>query len=447
MKKLLVISLLSSVLLSCSRGDDDTNQTPPTPENIKDVVISSYSKNYGYTGEEIIVYGENFPSIDKCKVYIGDKLVNVKNVSNDGKSLSFDLPNVETNMPQLKFVFENRNYTNNVSNKYNANIGIINKKVGEWAFATNMPILKSEYDSYQLQFVKNTTDIYYKDAGSTFSSLDGGITWELWDKSFFNSGFHPLSNKNGWSSIGAGIYKKDPENPLFLKEIFRVPGVSHSGDDYASLMYLEEDMKNGLLVSAHRVVYKTNDGTNFRKVYSNVLKTFFPLIIQRAGFKLDINHIWGIGILHKKDIATAENIGYGTIFYCNGNNENWSEYTFHNHPHTVITDIYFANENTGYCFLRNYNGNNHKIFKTNTGGNQWTELNIPFALDKNTSIAFTDEKTGYVSAKNTIYITKDGGQTWTLDYTTASNITRLGYANNSVYATSENGIMYRKFFK
>lgn len=129
MKKLLVISLLSSVLLSCSRGDDDTNQTPPTPENIKDVVISSYSKNYGYTGEEIIVYGENFPSIDKCKVYIGDKLVNVKNVSNDGKSLSFDLPNVETNMPQLKFVFENRNYTNNVSNKYNANIGIINKKV------------------------------------------------------------------------------------------------------------------------------------------------------------------------------------------------------------------------------------------------------------------------------------------------------------------------------
>ena len=71
MKQVLkAVGLVLLLLTSCSKDDSNPNNgnrngngngnvTPPVEQ--KAIVITSYSKNYGYAGDSVDILGENFP--------------------------------------------------------------------------------------------------------------------------------------------------------------------------------------------------------------------------------------------------------------------------------------------------------------------------------------------------------------------------------------------------
>jgi hypothetical protein len=417
-------------LMSCSRNDEISNNTTPT-ETLEDVIINSYSKNFAYSGDEIIITGENFPTKEKCKVYLDDIVAEITNVSSDSKQMSMKIPIVTKTIPVLKFVFENRNITNNVVNSYNKNIAIINKSIGNWT-STESAISIPNSDFIRSLQIKNNGKIYYNYPKKTYCSLDDGITWKLWYNSAFLSDFHSTDNDEGIADSGFGLGKVPIGGSQSALNVF----FTTDGQESKSFpcVFIENDMNTGLVVTTNKDVYKTSDGKSFTKVYNSGST---KLDIQRGPFKLDFQNIWTIGYNQASET--------GLIFYCNGNNENWQQYLFTDYPKSMVNNIYFVNNKVGYCSLYTFDANpTVKIFKSLDGGASWNLINSIPNIQRNISMVFINESTGYVSSNNQIYITKDSGNSWTLDFRADANIQKLGYSNNCIYALT-NGKINRKF--
>ena len=137
MKQVLkAVGLVLLLLTSCSKDDSNPNNgngnvTPPVEQ--KAIVITSYSKNYGYAGDSVDILGENFPKKEQCKVTFGNTEATITSVSADGKKLTLVLPRSSTYLPELKFYFGEKTVVDNkVTNDYEQKIGIIDKVVGQW---------------------------------------------------------------------------------------------------------------------------------------------------------------------------------------------------------------------------------------------------------------------------------------------------------------------------
>ena len=101
--------------------------------------------------------------------------------------------------------------------------------------------------------------------------------------------------------------------------------------------------------------------------------------------------------------------------------------------------MYFLNEHIGYA--SNYD---NQVLKTQNGGVNWEIIanqNQPFH-----DLIFLDNEIGYGISSNVIFITKDGGLSWTIDYETVSmaftSITRT--PNNKIVVVTNNGNIFIK---
>lgn len=115
MKKV-VLFLIGLMFVSCS-NDDSSNEEI---NDVKDVVITSYSKNYGTSGEIIKIEGENFPKKENCKIYFDDVLAEIVSVDSNGKEIQVKLPEIDSGIPKLKFDFVSKKIINNVNNEFNS---------------------------------------------------------------------------------------------------------------------------------------------------------------------------------------------------------------------------------------------------------------------------------------------------------------------------------------
>lgn len=433
---LFYLTVIFMTFISCS--ETDVPEIDEQPIEIKTVEITSYSKNFAYTGDEVVIEGENFPAKDKCKIYFDDVPVEIINVT--PIQIRIRIPESSKAIPTLTFKFgDERNtihYENNVENNYSGNIAIINKKIGSWV-STTTSIFEPDDDDLGFQ-IQDNGQLYFNveqsGSGRVLSSSDDGITWQLWKEAGFISDFYATKNGEGWVT-GWGVEKVIVGLPPHrVNTIFKHPDRKNAP---FSCVYVEDDMKTGIAVSTSGDVFKTTDGESFKKLYSYGSQN---LDVQKTPFKLDINHIWAIGFDYTLEM--------GLIIFCNGDNESWYHYLFSEYPRSMVNNIYFVNGNVGYCSLYTF-GNNLpvKLFKTTDGGANWNLINndIP-NLNWRLSMVFLDENTGYVSSNNKIYITKDGGNSWALDFTADTNIRKLGYGNDRVYAISSNNI-HRKFLK
>jgi len=427
----LAISTISFTVFSCS-NDDSVEQVI---SEAKDVTITSYSKNYGYSGDLIKVNGENFPSKDKCKVYFDDVLAEVISVSEDGKEMNIKLPEISSGIPTLRFEFGNSKFTNSVTNEYQSNIGVINKKVGGWV-STKSSVPLSDVNMIQSSQVKNNGKIYIASqyGYNIHRSLDNGLTWKHWTINGIGSfgDFHATENDEGWFSSQSDLTKVPVGGSTTVGA-----SMLSTIDGQFTTVYVDQNMTEGVAVTRKGNIYKSVDGTNFNQILtsSSTNNNLF-----KSPFKLDINNMWSIGV--KGDGGGK---GNGMILYCNGNNDVWHEYVFPaSYGTSNVENIFFTNSQTGFCTLRRPIADKIVLFKTTNGGATWSEINEFIEPAKTISITFVDNTHGYLVLDNNIHVTKDGGNTWNVDFTTQNPIQDIKFSNNCVYAITK-GEIVRKF--
>jgi len=194
--------------------------------------------------------------------------------------------------------------------------------------------------------------------------------------------------------------------------------------------------KNIIVVSIAGDVYKSTNGKDFYPV-REVNTTRNLVDYQFLAFKRDVNHIWIGGLDNKNGNDKPK------ILFCNGNNEQWTEYVFENEPDGMAVDVNFPTNQIGYCLI---SGSVNKIYKSTDGGYSWQKLpfEIPIGVR---SLAFQDENIGWLSSGKVIYKTTDGGNTWQKEFEAESRIKKLYYTENVLYAFAEDGLLYRYYFK
>ena len=449
MKQVLkAVGLVLLLLTSCSKDDSNPNNgngnvTPPVEQ--KAIVITSYSKNYGYAGDSVDILGENFPKKEQCKVTFGNTEATITSVSADGKKLTLVLPRSSTYLPELKFYFGEKTVVDNkVTNDYEQKIGIIDKVVGQWV-KTQWDVANAE-DLYNVktQIIGDyiySTQVRDKSSGNiVVFSKDNGITWEKWANTgvwSYISDFYITPSHEGLNVYFSVVYKvpiggtKTP-NPFINsgKEIFYKENITFNR------VICDDEMKNIIVVSIHGDVYKSTNGKDFYPI-REVNTTRHLVDYQFLAFKRDVNHIWIGGLDNKNGNDKPK------ILFCNGNNEQWTEYVFENEPDGIAVDVNFPTNQIGYCLI---SGSVNKIYKSTDGGYSWQKLpfEIPIGVR---SLAFQDENTGWQSSGKVIYKTTDGGNTWQKEFEAESDIKKLYYTQNVLYAFAEDGLLYRYYFK
>ena len=447
MKQVLkAVGLVLLLLTSCSKDDSNPNNgngnvTPPVEQ--KAIVITSYSKNYGYAGDSVDILGENFPKKEQCKVTFGNTEATITSVSADGKKLTLVLPRSSTYLPELKFHFsEKAIIENNVTNDYEQKIGIIDKVVGQWV-KTQWDVANAYYwYNVKTQIIGDyiySTQVWDKSSGNiVIFSKDNGISWEKWANTggwSYISDFYITPSHEGLNVDFGGVYKvpiggtKTP-NPFINsgKEIFYNKNITFNR------VICDDKMKNIIVVSIAGDVYKSTNGKDFYPVRE--VNTRRLVDYQFRAFKRDVNHIW-IGGLDDKNHKAI-------ILFCNGNNEQWTEYVFENDPEGMAVDVDFPTNQIGYCLISSQA--NQRIYKSTDGGYSWQKLPFEFPLAYQ-SLAFKDENIGWESSSKVIYKTTDGGYTWQKEFEGESRIKKLYYTENVLYAFAEDGLLYRYYFK
>ena len=446
MKQVLkAVGLVLLLLTSCSKDDSNPNNGNRNGNGNGNLVITSYSKNYGYAGDSVDILGENFPKKEQCKVTFGNTEATITSVSADGKKLTLVLPRSSTYLPELKFYFGEKTVVDNkVTNDYEQKIGIIDKVVGQWVKTQWHVAIADDWYNVKTQIIGDyiySTQVRDKSSGNiVVFSKDNGITWEKWANTgvwSYISDFYITSTHEGLNVNSSGVYKvpiggtKTP-NPFINsgKEIFFKKNITFNR------VICDDEMKNIIVVSIDGDVYKSTNGKDFYPV-REVNTTRNLVDYQFLAFKKDVNHIW-IGGLDDKNRNYKPK-----ILFCNGNNEQWTEYVFENEPDEMAVDVNFPTNQIGYCLI---SGSVNKIYKSTDGGYSWQKLpfEIPIGVR---SLAFQDENTGWVSLDKVIYKTTDGGNTWQKEFEAESNIKKLYYTQNVLYAFADDGLLYRYYFK
>ena len=444
MKQVLkAVGLVLLLLTSCSKDDSNPNNGNRNGNGNGNLVITSYSKNYGYAGDSVDILGENFPKKEQCKVTFGNTEATITSVSADGKKLTLVLPRSSTYLPELKFYFGEKTVVDNkVTNDYEQKIGIIDKVVGQWVKTQWDVAIADDWYNVKTQIIGDyiySTQVWDKSSGNiVVFSKDNGITWEKWANTgvwSYISDFYITPSHEGLNVDFSGVYKvpiggtKTP-NPFINsgKEIFYKKNITFNR------VICDDEMKNIIIVSIRGDVYKSTNGKDFYPIREANLSETSNVDYQWNAFKRDINHIWIAGLNGRK--------GKPKILFCNGNNEQWTEYVFEDEFESAVA-VDFPTNQIGYCLI---SGSVNKIYKSTDGGYSWQKLpfEIPIGVR---SLAFQDENTGWQSSGKVIYKTTDGGNTWQKEFEAESNIKKLYYTQNVLYAFANDGLLYRYYFK
>ncbi|WP_019037306.1 IPT/TIG domain-containing protein [Psychroflexus tropicus] len=186
MKKILKpFSLVILVIFcgSCASDDteDITGQNPPiTPEA---ATIDSYFKNFGYSGDTIVISRTNFTTdVNDVEVSFDNVIAEINSVNE--QEISLILPETESNIPELKVAVANRIITNTVENDYRGNIGVLASALNQWHSMDYNGIINSNRPfSYVHKSQSIGKDKFYFSHDDSFGNgvyrtIDGGIKWK-----------------------------------------------------------------------------------------------------------------------------------------------------------------------------------------------------------------------------------------------------------------------------
>jgi hypothetical protein len=450
-KQIRLLMVLPFVLLfgNCSKDSEadpvkvDTTvpDTKPTQVPLIEVKINSYSKNYGRKDDIITMYGENFTNkVEDITLLFNNTPAKI--VSATANEIKFIVPDMmDTQIPLITLAIPKSKVTNVVLNSYKGNIAILgNKTSGSW-IVMNSPSVNASVS--HVQILDNRAIYYHTESNTALSgggsvsyfyvyrSLDEGKTWELWIDTVTDSKvpFFATTNDQGWSLYGGqSLYKIPVSGGKRGDLIFKAP-------TNITVVSANENLTIGTAVSFNGIVYDTNDGINFSKVYTSSLDTHGGL--RTAFFALDNDHIWVTG--YKWMTVNSDYILKPFMIYKKNSSAGWNEKMFSDEPKdTFIREIQFFNADSGLALL--VGPELSKIYKTNDGGDNWSAI---YNGEKFSSAVFKDATTGWAVLKNAIYKTTDGGVSWSIDYNHDEDILKLAYKDNTVWAFSKTKILKR----
>ncbi len=436
--KQIIILILVLIISSCS-SDEENSTTEERQTPLEQATINSYSKNYGYSGENIVINGTNFTTnINEVKVLFDDIEAEINSINNT--EINIKLPVVSNSIPVFKVEIDNRIISNNVKNNYDRNIGVLASSLNNWHIIEHNGIANSSnplgvvYKSQTLsknEFYFSTNDCC---GAGVYRTIDGGLTWSNWGRSDFNGSFYVTPNDEGWTQTTFGVNKVPIGGSISIN--FDV----HNSTSTIGL-YIDDDLTNGFLISYQKVVYKTTDGVNFDEVYNNnPTSSEDPNGVSsqvRVFSELDKNHIWAGGYT-----TVNQNLNVPLVLFLD--NGTWTEVSIPNLEYSArVMQIQFIDENKGYLYVKNSRNDTpvlNYIYKSIDGGNSWNRIYNSNDLTI-TSFAFKNENLGWFCSENKIYKTIDAGINWTIDYTHNSDIKNISYNDDTVWAITENEIL------
>ncbi|MBF7093170.1 IPT/TIG domain-containing protein [Flavobacterium sp. ALJ2] len=433
----LIVVLQLSVLFSNCSSDSGDDTTPPV-EVVKAAKINSYSKNYGQTGETITMYGENF-SANTNDIKLAFDGAPVEILSATATEIKFNLPQTEKLLPKVTLTIGGKEIVNEVKNDYEGNIGVLPiPSTTGWFTIEN--ILKGDRKIYKIQIL-NDKVLYYSMAdifgSGVYRTLDGGITWKYrWGSTGASGIFFATKNDEGWADTMFGI-QKVPIGGSEKMDIIK----STEGDSYYAI-YVDDNMKNGTIVTQLGKVFTTNNGIDFTKIYDTATSNDALKNLENIAQSvvIDNDHIWAIGHKIIKDVnGFSGNRPF--ILFKNNTTDGWKEYPFVKEGSNYYArEISFVDTENGFLLINNYITSDVKLFKTINGGDSWLQV---YNGEKFTKFAFKDANTGWAILDNKIYKTTNGASTWVLDYTHDQPIRNISYKNNVVWAFSTDKIIKR----
>ncbi|WP_264529066.1 IPT/TIG domain-containing protein [Flavobacterium sp. N502540] len=438
-KRILAVAVLQFFMVLGGCSSDSGNDSIPEPPVVvvKTPKITSYSKNSGESGETISIYGENFSeTVNDIKITFDGVAATI--VSTSATEIKVVLPQTESVLPKVVFTISGKKINNEVRNNYSGSIGIVPTS-SKTAWFTMENVLKSDKAIKRARML--SSEISYITYGSyVYRTLDGGITWNYWAYNYNSEGdFYATKKGEGlcYTSFGASSpYVRGliviPENGDTHSEttLWKEMGGAYPG---IPLVYIDENMQNGTIVSQRGVVYTNTKGGMFEMVYdSQVQNSDSNMSRIFMGAQIDNDHIWAVG--EKKEGEAT----YPVILFKNNETDGWKQNLLKKEPGTYVSEVSFPDKENGFLLIKN--AANTIFYKSINGGDTWTKV---YTGEKFTKFAFKDGNTGWAILENKIYKTADGGVTWTLDYTHDQVIRTIICKDNVVWAISTDKIIKR----
>lgn len=426
----------SSIPASGGGGNPTPTPTPiptPTPTLVpENASILSFSRNVAYSGDVVTIMGTNFSdSPSDITVTFGDAIASV--LSTSETSIEVQIPDVEDIITDMLVTMTGRIVSNIAETDFNRSIAVHPKKVGEWTVSTNS-LFKGNRSTTTLKMVDDLTlytplETSKGSGGVIYRSTNGGVTWTQWAAKGFAQSYYPSTNGEGWAEWGGNIIGIPAEGTN------RIDNILHSHDDNSNSgivgFYVSDDLTKGVVVRYDRVVYTTDNGVDFTKIYDDSRGS----IDIQSMFALDEHHVWAGG-------RNSNNKPF--LLYCNGDNTVWNTIDIEGveSERPFVSALQFVDPLSGYVIIRG--GGVFFMYHTIDGGSTWSDLELPF--EKAESFVFKDENVGWLTVNNEIYKTLDGGLTWNIDFIHEEELTGdIIYSDGMVWTNSDSSML--KYFE
>ena len=279
----------------------------------------------------------------------------------------------------------------------------------------------------KIQFIDSNTGWFLSRYTELYKTTNSGFNWVLYHTPGNFSDFIFLDEATGWgggvaSGVRGGIHKTTNSGQTWIKQNTQLSGVGNPTDDITSI-YMK-DYNTGWASTYGGYTLKTKNGGEqwlldiknnygFENLFfadeTNGWRGWGEKIYNTTNKGVSWNYVSDVGVQHTNDIFFNDEIGIvvtnsGTLFRSINNGISWDSILLSN---SSLQKIKFVNTNTGFI-----TGSNGMIWKTIDGGQNWTDHNFigNFKFDK---IEFITPETVYMSTdSNLIFRTTNGGENW-----------------------------------
>jgi gliding motility-associated-like protein len=283
--------------------------------------------------------------------------------------------------------------------------------------------------------------------GSTIAvTTDAGSTWVAKNRqdfanSFYSiNGFHYTQLNKSYFAVSNGIIYSSPDqattlDPLFSNFNFQMNAVQGFGADtvyglgYSQFSVPAASRKSSFFRS-------TNAGVTWQTV-DIVATTTTPAFTAPTLSKMDFpsrNVGYAAGSRNGVYKTTDGGTTWTSVNPFPALNENVGG------AYTSYTSIYALDDNTVFVLGNIFTTAGFKrLYKTTDGGATWTDIsntiNTQLPVGNMLSVLFSDANNGYVAGSNVLFVTNNGGTSWSMEVAPEGNLhNAMGFAPRTVPA-------------